>query len=134
MNNTLIRKIDDLGRVLLPIDVRKKLNINAGDSLSFEIYNDSLIIKKLTNLQSIIWLAEIIIKDLFEIYKLDCALESDNTILVTTNKKNNNGEKFPIIFNNKLIGNFIVYNYQDKYANIINFIVLIFKKCLEEQE
>ena len=67
-NTTIIRRIDDLGRFVLPIDVRKKLNIMPGDTLEMTVYNDGIQIKKSTSLQNLIWLAKIIIKSLFEIY------------------------------------------------------------------
>ena len=42
----VIRRIDDLGRIVVPKDIRKKLNIEEGDTVSLETTNDALIIKK----------------------------------------------------------------------------------------
>lgn len=42
-----VRKIDENGRVVLPMDIRKKMEISEGDSLKMYWDNDSLIIKKL---------------------------------------------------------------------------------------
>lgn len=42
-----VRQIDKLGRLVLPSDIRKTLNITDGvDSVEFFIDNDSVIIKK----------------------------------------------------------------------------------------
>lgn len=41
-----IRRIDDLGRIVVPKDMRKRLNLEEGDTVSLETTNDALIIKK----------------------------------------------------------------------------------------
>lgn len=41
-----IRRIDDLGRIVVPKDIRKKLNLEEGDTVSLETTNNALIIKK----------------------------------------------------------------------------------------
>ena len=40
------RKIDELGRIVIPIDIREKLDIKAKDKLEFKIKNDKIIIIK----------------------------------------------------------------------------------------
>lgn len=42
----IIRKIDDLGRFVIPRELRKNLNINAGDYLEIYTHNNLLCIKK----------------------------------------------------------------------------------------
>lgn len=53
MNNTqqtrdtgIVRRVDDLGRIVLPKEVRQKLNINTNDSLEFFVDGDTIILKK----------------------------------------------------------------------------------------
>lgn len=41
-----IRRIDDFGRIVIPKDIRKRLCIDEGDTVSLETVNDILIIKK----------------------------------------------------------------------------------------
>lgn len=132
-NTTIIRKIDDLGRFVLPIDVRKKLNIMPGDALEMTVNRDNIQIKKAASLQNLVWLAKIIIKNLFEIYKLETSIEDETGVLITTKKEKNKEYKIPIVFNNHKLGNLIVYDYQEEDKKIIDFVVLIFNKYLEEQ-
>ena len=40
------RKIDDLGRLVLPIEMRKELNINNGDEVNIECVGDKIILTK----------------------------------------------------------------------------------------
>jgi len=47
MKNTgMIRKIDELGRVVIPIEIRKALGINNKDSLEIQIENNAIILSK----------------------------------------------------------------------------------------
>ena len=47
MKNTgIVRKIDDLGRIVIPIDIRKNLRIREGDSLEVFVDNDCVCFKK----------------------------------------------------------------------------------------
>lgn len=46
MSLEAIRRIDDLGRIVIPKDIRKRLCIDKGDTVSLETVNDRLIIKK----------------------------------------------------------------------------------------
>ena len=42
----MIRQIDDLGRFVLPIEIRRTLNINIKDSLEIYTDNDRIILRK----------------------------------------------------------------------------------------
>lgn len=42
----VIRKVDELGRFTLPMELRRKLNINVGDSLEVFVDNDNILLKK----------------------------------------------------------------------------------------
>lgn len=42
----VVRKIDELGRVVLPVEIRNNMNINTKDSLEIFVENDKIILKK----------------------------------------------------------------------------------------
>ena len=42
----IVRKIDDLGRIVLPIELRRVLDIDKDSSLEIYVDNDSIILKK----------------------------------------------------------------------------------------
>lgn len=132
-NSTVIRKIDDLGRFVVPIDVRKKLNIMPGDWLEMQVNKDNIQIKKASSIQNLVWLANIIIKKLYEIYNISTALEDNAEIIVSTKQENIDEYKFPIMLGSNELGNFVVYDYKDSYKKIVEFVVSIFQKYLEEQ-
>ena len=130
---TVIRKIDDLGRLVLPIDIRRKLNIQPRDNLEIVVEKDHLEIKKTSSLQNIVWLAQIILPILYEEYQIEATIRDENGILFNSKKSQINENIFPIVYDNKKVGDFIVYGNNLQEEQIIKFIILIFQKYLEEQ-
>ncbi|HSF87231.1 MAG TPA: AbrB/MazE/SpoVT family DNA-binding domain-containing protein [Acidimicrobiia bacterium] len=43
----MVRKIDDLGRVVVPAETRRLFNIHEGDELAISVENDAIVIRKL---------------------------------------------------------------------------------------
>ena len=42
----IVRKVDELGRVVLPIELRRNLDINEKDALEIYVDEDKIILKK----------------------------------------------------------------------------------------
>lgn len=42
----IVRKVDELGRVVIPIELRRNLNINVKDPLEIFVDDDNIILKK----------------------------------------------------------------------------------------
>lgn len=49
-SNGIVKRIDNLGRVVLPKDVRKKLNLHENDEIEIILNNDEIILKKYSTL------------------------------------------------------------------------------------
>jgi transcriptional pleiotropic regulator of transition state genes len=47
MNTLIVRKIDDLGRVVVPAETRRLFNIHDGDELAITIENGGIVLRKL---------------------------------------------------------------------------------------
>ena len=47
----MVRKIDDLGRIVLPKELRKILNINSGDDVQILVENEKIILEKYSRLE-----------------------------------------------------------------------------------
>ena len=45
----IIRKIDDLGRIVLPIELRKRMRIDQRDPMEIYVEDDMIILKKYDN-------------------------------------------------------------------------------------
>ncbi len=47
MDTGMVRKIDDLGRIVVPAETRRLFNIHEGDELALSVENDAIVIRKL---------------------------------------------------------------------------------------
>ena len=47
MDTGMVRKIDDLGRIVIPAETRRLFKINDGDELAISVEADSIVIRKL---------------------------------------------------------------------------------------
>lgn len=129
MNNGSIKRIDELGRIVIPKDIRKRLSIKANDSLEVSIDNNTIKISKSKAINNF---------DDFIIKLLKIIDQNFNYTLIATNRDN-------IIFNNKNIDIDIkkifseeLDNYNLSYkpiiidSNIEGFILLGNSNCNEE--
>ncbi len=46
MDTGMVRKIDDLGRIVIPAETRRILNIHEGDELAIAVEGDQIILRK----------------------------------------------------------------------------------------
>ena len=51
-NINFIKNIDNLGRIVIPMDVRRKLNINTGDVLSIMVHENNVVLSKYSSLEN----------------------------------------------------------------------------------
>ncbi|HEY5889822.1 MAG TPA: AbrB/MazE/SpoVT family DNA-binding domain-containing protein [Acidimicrobiia bacterium] len=49
MDSGIARKIDDLGRIVIPAETRRLFNIREGDHLFISVEGGSIVIKKMTD-------------------------------------------------------------------------------------
>ena len=87
----IIRRIDELGRIVIPKEIRKKLKINEGENI--EIYIDEeekIILKKYSNIKSIKDFVQTFIESIYTSYKYNIVItDTDKVIAVVGNDKKN---------------------------------------------
>ncbi len=91
MKNTgVIRKIDELGRIVVPKEIRKNLNIKSGEDVQIYVEDDKIILKKY---QRVLSIKEIAIKYLSKIQKLTMCdvLITDREKVILSLSKNYDG-------------------------------------------
>ena len=80
MKNTgVIRKIDELGRIVVPKEIRKNLGIKSGEDVQIYIEEDKIILKKYQKMLSL--------KELSDRYLLKIRKLTNNNIIVTDKEK-----------------------------------------------
>ena len=53
ISSGIIRRIDELGRIVIPKEIRKKLHIRTGDNLEILVENDDILLKKYSFIENI---------------------------------------------------------------------------------
>jgi len=79
-------KVDELGRIVIPKNVRDSLKIKKLDSVNISIDGDKLILVKTKSSEKIDFLSEKIVISINDRYKYDCVLTNREKILFTTPK------------------------------------------------
>ncbi len=139
---TIIRKIDELGRIVLPKDIRKTLNIHTGDLLELQTNQNILSITKYSSIQEIAYLLEILLNTFYLEYHIDGLLLAEEKIVKISSyssipkieKKLKEAEsiRVPIQREGKQIAEFILFTTETKYQEILKFLSLFLNKYLEE--
>lgn len=82
----MIRKVDELGRIVLPKELRKVLNIHSGDDFQIIVDENKIILEKFSRILNV--QDEIIkIKNIFKnIYGYDIYITNNDSILETQEK------------------------------------------------
>ena len=102
MNNNInfIKNIDNLGRVVIPMDIRRKLNINTGDVLSITCNENGINLSKYSSLDSDYKIIETI-KYFIEAFNINIILMDKETVkysnIVDINSKLDNNLKSKIM-------------------------------------
>lgn len=139
---TIIRKIDELGRLVLPKDVRKQMDIHQGDLLELSCTPESLFIRKYSSIQEISFLSEVLLNSIYEHYHIEGLLLEDYEIIQHPSKiskkkleKKLNEEEcisLPIFIEEKEAGRLVFFSKEENARNLLAFITLFLKKYLEE--
>ena len=94
MKSGMVRRIDELGRIVIPKEIRKNLKLNTGDVLEIFIEDNKIYLKRFS---TILGLQE----DLFNIAKVINEMTNASIIFVD--------QDFIIVSYGKLSENFFIY-------------------------
>ena len=100
ISSGIIRRIDDLGRIVIPKEIRKKLHIKTGDNLEILIDGDSIILKKYSFVENISDIIDSYTKAFNNVLNYNVFItDTDKIISVAGNLKNK--------YNNLSISSFV---------------------------
>lgn len=80
----MVRRVDDLGRVVIPKEVRRVLRIREGDSLEIYISNEGVVFKKYSPLGEFEFVAKDYAESLGEISKRICLITNTAEVIATS--------------------------------------------------
>ena len=129
MNSSgIIRKVDDLGRIVIPIEIRKNLNIRVGENLEFLFNEDSIILKKRSLTKQYIGLMNDIEKSLSSIIDGEYIITDREKIIFSSNHNLMNvvldynilkylsiNEEYTVVHENNIV--------KEKYIYVFRYVV-----------
>lgn len=128
----ITRRIDGLGRIVLPKEFRKSLNLNVGDLLETRLENDMIIIQKHNAFGINEKMLNIYISLIKKNYGIDVYITNNERVICSTNTNklsfdeimyNNNFQKYQINPQGDLLGYIIVDNNKKIDKNILNLTI-----------
>lgn len=81
MNTGIVRKIDELGRIVIPKEIRKNLNIRNGEDVQIFIQDNSIVLKKYEKLLSMKENADIYINNFKKLTSSDIIITDKEKVI-----------------------------------------------------
>ena len=92
----VVRRIDDLGRIVIPKEIRRNLRIKEGDNLEVFIEEENIILKKYSMMNKINDLAQELTDAIYTFTKHNVFITDTNTILAGSGTLKKDYIKMPI--------------------------------------
>lgn len=126
-NNNYIRKIDELGRVVIPKELRKALKIQDNENIRISLENNKINISKYSYLDNYLKFMEELCQIIEEIYKCELIIKNREKILYSNYKEQNKHLYSCDIINDSIIvGKVELYsNDSSNNSNIVKLIARI---------
>ena len=83
----IIRRIDNLGRIVIPKEIRKNLRIKNGENLEIFINQEDIILKKYYQIDKLKYLSDELTKSIYKILKKDVMITNNEAILSINDKE-----------------------------------------------
>ncbi len=89
MKTGIIRRIDELGRIVIPKEIRKSLRIKNGDNLEISVENEDIVLKKYSQIDSAIDMVKVYADAFSQVLKYNVIItDTDKVVAVAGNLKN----------------------------------------------
>lgn len=82
------RRIDNLGRIVIPIEIRRNLNIRIGEELAIEIANNKIILTKISNIDNYLSFLTELCNIIKEIYNFKIIITNREKVIITSEEQN----------------------------------------------
>ena len=128
-NVNFVKNIDNLGRIVIPMDIRRKLQINTGDVLSITCNDKDITLAKYSNLDNNYKVIEII-KSFIELFNFKVILTNKECVNNGTKLDKNTGLLVKNGTNMKYQSNELVFG-ENKVKGIYNMLPIVTSEGIE---
>lgn len=80
----MVRRIDELGRIVIPKEIRKQLMMQEGESISFSLEDDKIILTKFSLLNKLSPVIESLLEGLYQKYHNTFLISNLDSILMSS--------------------------------------------------
>ena len=81
MSTGIVRRIDELGRIVIPKEIRKSLRIKNGDNLEIVVDNDDIVLKKYSQVENILDKIQNYVDSFYKVLKYNIIVTDNDKIL-----------------------------------------------------
>ena len=113
---SIVRRIDELGRIVIPKDIRKDLRLLNNDLVEIKVENDLIVVKKKKENDKYIELCNKIINNLYKIIKNNIIITNKDIVLEYKGDKKYNIKNERLT--NNIINKIINRNIINEYGNL----------------
>ena len=123
-----IRKIDELGRVVIPKEIRNQLKIKDNENIHIELIKENVIIKKYSYLINYNNYLESLANTFYEVYKIPIKIKDNDNLVISVGSINDKLNITEPIYNNSVqIGTLSLYAENNEYQSTQNLCKLLSK-------
>ena len=88
MSTGIVRRIDELGRIVIPKEIRKNLRIKNGDNLEIVVDGENIILKKYSQIENAMDMAQIYAESFYQVLKYNVIVtDTDKIVAIAGNLK-----------------------------------------------
>lgn len=154
MNSFITKRVDNLGRIVIPKEIRKKLHINDGELLNIDIEDNKIIIYKKKGNYKVLKFLDIMTKSLNKFLHKDIVIFDINGSYCLSSKnitfntdfinkfkskpniifyENMHNKVIPFFVDGYLYGAIIIFSYKNETdRNVVKEFLSIIEKYIEE--
>lgn len=123
-----IRKIDELGRVVIPKEIRNQLKIKDNENIHIELIKENVIIKKYSYLINYNNYLESLANTIYEVYKIPIKIKDNDNLVISVGSINDKLNITEPIYNNSVqIGTLNLYAENNEHQSTQNLCKLLSK-------
>ena len=81
MSTGIVRRIDELGRIVIPKEIRKNLRIRSGDNLEILLEGENIVLRKYSQIENAVELADTYVESFYQVLKYNVIVTDTDKVI-----------------------------------------------------